>query len=29
MVSGGQWVSAYQMPEGFKALATGRILGGE
>ncbi|MDR0590089.1 MAG: ABC transporter permease [Spirochaetaceae bacterium] len=27
MVSGGQWVSAYQMSEGFKALATGRILG--
>jgi rhamnose transport system permease protein len=27
MVSGGQWVSAYQMPEGFKALATGRIFG--
>jgi rhamnose transport system permease protein len=27
MVSGGRWVSAYQMSEGFKALATGRILG--
>jgi rhamnose transport system permease protein len=27
MVSGGQWVSAYQMSEGFKALATGRIFG--
>jgi rhamnose transport system permease protein len=27
MVSGGQWVSAYQMSEDFKALATGRILG--
>jgi rhamnose transport system permease protein len=27
MVSGGQWVSAYQMSEGFKALATGRVLG--
>ena len=27
IVSKGQWVSAYQMSEGFKALATGRILG--
>jgi rhamnose transport system permease protein len=27
MVSGGQWVSAYQMSEGFKALATSRTLG--
>ncbi|MDR0377682.1 MAG: ABC transporter permease [Spirochaetaceae bacterium] len=27
MASKGQWVSAYQMSEGFKALATGRILG--
>ncbi|GHT66730.1 ribonucleotide-diphosphate reductase subunit alpha [Spirochaetia bacterium] len=27
LVSGGQWVSAYQMPAGFKAMATGRFLG--
>jgi rhamnose transport system permease protein len=27
VVSGRQWVSAYQMSESFKALATGRILG--
>jgi rhamnose transport system permease protein len=27
VVSGRQWVSAYQMSDGFKALATGRILG--
>ncbi|MDR1128546.1 MAG: ABC transporter permease, partial [Treponema sp.] len=27
MASGGQWVSAYQMPESFKALATSKILG--
>jgi rhamnose transport system permease protein len=27
IVSKGQWVSAYQMSEGFKALATGRIFG--
>jgi rhamnose transport system permease protein len=27
LVSGGAWVSAYQMSDGFKALSTGRILG--
>jgi rhamnose transport system permease protein len=27
IVSGGAWVSAYQMSEGFKALATGKFLG--
>lgn len=27
MVSGGAWVSAYQMPASFKAVATGRLLG--
>lgn len=27
MVSGGKWVSAYQMPESFKQIAIGRILG--
>jgi rhamnose transport system permease protein len=27
LVSGGQWVSAHQMPDTFKALATGKILG--
>ena len=27
VVSGGQWVSSYQMSDGFKAIATGRILG--
>lgn len=27
VVSGGRWVSAYQMPDSFKALATGRTLG--
>ncbi|MDR2160121.1 MAG: ABC transporter permease [Treponema sp.] len=27
MVSGGQWVSAYQMSAGFKNLATGSVLG--
>ena len=27
VVSGRQWVSAYQMSDGFKALATGRIFG--
>jgi rhamnose transport system permease protein len=27
LVSGGAWVSAYQMSNGFKALATGRVLG--
>ncbi|GHV47640.1 ribonucleotide-diphosphate reductase subunit alpha [Spirochaetia bacterium] len=27
LVSNGQWVSAYQMSAGFKALATGKILG--
>ena len=27
IVSGGAWVSAYQMPAGFKRMATGRILG--
>lgn len=26
MVSKGRWVSAYQMPEGFKGIATGSIL---
>jgi rhamnose transport system permease protein len=27
MVSGGKWVSAHQMPPGFKEIATGSILG--
>ncbi|HHY81328.1 MAG TPA: ABC transporter permease [Clostridiales bacterium] len=27
MISGGRWVSAYQMPESFKYIATGRIFG--
>ncbi|MFB5269173.1 ABC transporter permease [Paenibacillus enshidis] len=27
MVSGGKWVSAHQMPESFKNMATGSILG--
>ncbi len=27
MVSGGRWVSAYQMSNAFKSIATGRILG--
>jgi rhamnose transport system permease protein len=27
LVSGGAWVSAYQMPVGFKRMATGSILG--
>ncbi len=27
VVSGGKWVSSYQMSTGFKALATGKILG--
>ena len=27
MASGGAWVSAHQMPESFKRIATGRILG--
>jgi rhamnose transport system permease protein len=27
VVSGGQWVSSYQMSAGFKGLATGKILG--
>lgn len=27
MVSGGKWVSAYQMPASFKSIATGKILG--
>lgn len=27
LVSGGKWVSAYQMPASFKAIATGSILG--
>jgi rhamnose transport system permease protein len=27
MVSGGKWVSAYQMPDSFKSIATGSILG--
>lgn len=27
IASGGRWVSAHQMPAGFKAIATGRILG--
>lgn len=26
-VSGGKWVSAHQMPEAFKAIATGKMLG--
>ncbi|WP_426449701.1 ABC transporter permease [Paenibacillus sp. S-38] len=26
-VSGGKWVSAHQMPESFKAIATGSVLG--
>jgi rhamnose transport system permease protein len=27
MVSGGKWVSAHQMPDNFKAIATGHIFG--
>jgi rhamnose transport system permease protein len=27
LVSGGAWVSAHQMSDGFKALATGKVLG--
>jgi rhamnose transport system permease protein len=27
MISGGKWVSSYQMPQSFKAIATGSILG--
>jgi rhamnose transport system permease protein len=27
VVSGGRWVSAYQMPDSFKGIATGSILG--
>ena len=27
VVSGGRWVSSYQMSDGFKAIATGRTLG--
>jgi rhamnose transport system permease protein len=27
MISGGKWVSSYQMPQSFKAIATSRILG--
>ena len=27
-VSGGRWVSSYQMSEGFKAIAAGKFLGG-
>lgn len=27
MISGGKWVSSYQMPQSFKAIATGRVLG--
>lgn len=27
MISGGKWVSAYQMPESFKGIATSSILG--
>lgn len=27
MISGGKWVSAHQMPDSFKAIATGKILG--
>ena len=27
LVSGGAWVSAYQMPDSFKKMATGRFLG--
>lgn len=27
IVSGGRWVSAHEMPESFKAMATGRLLG--
>lgn len=27
LISGGKWVSAYQMPSSFKAIATGSILG--
>lgn len=26
-ISGGKWVSAYQMPDSFKAISTGNILG--
>ena len=26
-MSGGKWVSAHQMPESFKAIATGKVLG--
>ncbi len=27
IVSGGRWVNAYEMPDDFKAMATGRLLG--
>lgn len=27
LLSGGAWVSAYQMSDGFKAIATGKVLG--
>jgi rhamnose transport system permease protein len=27
VISGGRWVSSYQMSDGFKAIATGRLLG--
>ncbi|BER93204.1 ABC transporter permease [Atrimonas thermophila] len=27
IVSGGRWVSAHEMPESFKSMATGRLLG--
>jgi rhamnose transport system permease protein len=27
VVSGGRWVSSYQMPDSFKAIATGKFLG--
>jgi rhamnose transport system permease protein len=27
ILSGGRWVSSYQMPESFKKIATGRVLG--
>ena len=27
VISGGQWVSSYQMSEGFKSIATGKTLG--
>ncbi|HSV31966.1 MAG TPA: ABC transporter permease [Atribacteraceae bacterium] len=27
MISGGRWVNAHELPDGFKAMSTGRLLG--